>query len=137
VTRIKRKAGGGRENLLVEVRKCTNESCRRCHRLIPDELLPYKHYESELIEAVIDGVVSEDDESLEEGPSAESMKRWRAWWEKLKAGAEGKIRSAAYRILDLSEQFLGSQESLLGRIKERLVEGWLAATIKIMCNSGG
>lgn len=135
--RIRKNADGSREKLLIEVRKCTNESCRKCHRLLPDELLPYKHYESDLIEAVIDGVVGEDDEALEEGPSPETMKRWREWWEKLKAEAEGRIRSAAYRILDLSEQFLGSQDSLLGRIKERLVEGWLAATIKIMCNSGG
>lgn len=137
MVRTKRKAGGDREKLLVEVRKCMNKSCRKCHRLLPDELLPYKHYESELIEAVIDEVVSEDDEALEEGPSPETMKRWRDWWEKLKAEAEGRIRSAAYRVLDLSEQFLGSRDSLLERIKERLVEGWLAATIKIMCNSGG
>ena len=86
---------------------------------------------------MIDGVVGEDDEALEEGPSPETMKRWRGWWERLKAEAEGRIRSAAYRILDLSEEFLGSRDSLLARIKERLVEGWLAATIKIVCNSGG
>ena len=136
VTRIEKKAGGGRETLLIEIRKCTNESCRKCHRLLPDELLPYKHYDAELIEAVIDGVASEEDEALEEGPSPVTMKRWQEWWERLRAEAEGRIRSAAYRILDLSEQFLGSRESLLERIKERIVEGWLAATMKVMCNSG-
>ena len=82
-------------------------------------------------------MAGEEDEALEEGPSPETMKRWLAWWEKLKTEAEGRIRSAAYRILDLSDVFLGSRDSLLGKIKERLVEGWLAATIKIMCNSGG
>lgn len=36
-------------------------NCGRNHRLIPDNQVPYKHYEGVLIEKVVDGTLSEDD----------------------------------------------------------------------------
>ena len=136
VSRICRKEDGSEETYKIENRKCKNKSCRKSHRLLPDILLPYKHYEADLIEAVIDGLVGEDDPGLEDGPSESTVKRWREWGRRLAIEAEGKIRSAAYRILDLPEEFLGSRGSLLEKIKERLVQGWLPVTMRIIYNTG-
>lgn len=65
------------------------------------------------------------------------MGRWRQWANWLRKNADGALRSAAYRILDLSDAFLGSRESLLEKIKERIGCGWLAVVMQAMVNSGG
>ncbi|MBR4515300.1 MAG: hypothetical protein IKO61_10495 [Lachnospiraceae bacterium] len=57
--RSKVHAGGNKTWRWIEVRKCVN--CGRNHRLIPDNQVPYKHYEGVLIEKVVDGTLSEDD----------------------------------------------------------------------------
>lgn len=44
--------------------KCS--SCGRLHRELPDCLVPYKHYASEVISSVLDGMVTpEDDDSAD------------------------------------------------------------------------
>lgn len=105
--------------------------------MIPDILIPYKQYEADLIEDVIDGVITEDDLETEDYPCEATMGRWRLWAVELLKNAEGQIRAAAYRILDLSEGFLRSTESLLERIQERIPQGWLSVALRIMINTGG
>lgn len=122
---------------MIEVRKCVDESCGKCHRLLPDEMVPYKHYEADLIEAVIDGLAGEEDPALADGPCPLTIRRWKEWGRQIETEAEGKLRSAAYRILDLSEEFLRSGSSLLLALKERLVEGWLPVTLRVLYNTGG
>lgn len=128
--------GGKGEWMLIERRKCTNDRCRKTHRLLPKECVPYKHYSSEMIEDVVDGVIDEDSIADEDYPSESTMKRWRRWVVQFLKNAEGKIRSAAYRILDLSDEFLGTRESLLEELKERINYGWLSAMTHIYINTG-
>lgn len=135
--RIWKKAGGKRDWLLIERMQCTNENCRKLHNALPDLVVPHKHYESQLIEAVIDGVVTEDYLETEDYPCGMTMKRWRAWYQNNKAAAEGQIRQAADRFLDLKEEFLRSTESLLEGIRNRIEIGWLSIMLKILYNSGG
>lgn len=123
--------------MLIERRKCTNESCRKTHRLLPDCTIPYKHYEAGVIEDVIDETLDEDALCEEEYPSESTLKRWRKWAEKLLPNMEGHIRSAAYRILDMTDEFLADGMSLLGELKERLNYGWLDSAMRIYINSGG
>lgn len=136
VKRIRRKNGGESEWLMIECRRCTGESCGKSHRLLPDCSVPHKHYEAELIEDVIDGVIAEEDIKTDY-PADITLQRWRRWAKQFLTDAEGKLRSAAYRILDLDDTFLGSRESLLESLKERLNNGWLSAVIRIMYNTGG
>ena len=51
--------------------------------------------------------------------------------------AEGQIRYAVHSILDYSDEFLYMKDSLLERIKGRIIRGWLSVTLKIMVNTGG
>ena len=97
VERIAKKIGGDEEWMLIERRKCTNESCRKTHRLLPDISIPYKQYEAGAIEDVIDGTLDEEALSEETNPCESTMERWRAWGEAFLRNAEGKIRSAASR----------------------------------------
>ncbi|MGN8714072.1 DUF6431 domain-containing protein [Hornefia butyriciproducens] len=42
--RINKKIGGRTDRLRIERRTCTNEICRKTHRLLPDICIPYKRY---------------------------------------------------------------------------------------------
>lgn len=136
VKRVKRKADGEKEWMLIERRRCTNESCLKTHRLLPDEVIPNKYYEAGAIEDVIDGTFDEDALSEEDRPSESTLQRWRRWSREFIRDAEGHLRSAAYRTLGLSKEFLGTGESLLIELKERLDYGWLAAAMRIYVNAG-
>jgi hypothetical protein len=137
VNRINEKIGGKKDWLRIERRKCTNESCGKTHRLLPDICIPYKHYDVGVIEDVIDGTLNEDALCEEAYPCESTLQRWRAWGSEFLRNAEGQIRSAGYRILDLPEEFLWSGRSLLEELRERLNYGWLSAAIRIYINPGG
>ena len=94
-------------------------------------------YTDMVIEDVIDGILDEDALCEEEYPSESTLERWRRWAEELLPNMEGHIRSAAYRILDMTDGFLADGMSLLDGLKERLNYGWLASAMRIYINSGG
>jgi hypothetical protein len=136
VRRISRKIGGENDWMLIERRKCTNKSCHKTHRLLPDISLPYKHYDAGVIEDVIDGTIDEEALSEEYNPSESTLQRWRKWAERLMKDLEGHMRSAAYRILEMTEEFLNTRVSLLEGLRERLNYGWLSAAMRIYINTG-
>jgi hypothetical protein len=136
VRRINRKIGGENDWMLIERRKCTNKSCHKTHRLLPDISLPYKHYDAGVIEDVIDGTINEEALSEEYNPSESTLQRWRKWAERLMKDLEGHMRSAAYRILEMTEEFLNTRVSLLEGLRERLNYGWLSAAMRIYINTG-
>lgn len=138
VKRLKRAIDGKKEFRLIEIRRCP--ICGESHRLLPDDQIPFKHYESDVIEKVVDDDYEpfEDEAAeMENGPCEATRKRWIVWSKSLIRNAEGAIRSAAYRVLDLPDIFLGSTESLLKGIKEWRPVGWLVRTVSIMIDIGG
>lgn len=130
-------AGGKKEWYLIRRLKCTNERCGRLHNELPDCMCPYKHYDTGLIEDVVDGVVSEQDRETEDYPCEGTMKHWKWWVQGNQANMEGQIKSAAYRFLDLKDAFLRSTDSLLEHLRERISPGWLRAVLRIIYNAGG
>ncbi len=135
--RIWRKEGGETRWLMIGRYRCTNEACRRLHSALPVFLSENKHYDNGLIEDVIEGVVGEADPGYEDHPCGMTMMRWRSWFVRNLAAIEGQIRSAGVRILDLTEEFLGSTESLLEELRKRISPGWLKAVLVVIYNSGG
>lgn len=136
--RIWRKDGGDTQWVAIGRYRCTNNECHRLHNALPDFLLPFKHYDRELVEDVIEGIVYEDDPWRDTAyPCESTMQRWRKWAAENAAAMEGQIRSAGMRFLDLKDEFLKSAESLLEELKKKISPGWLAAVVKIVYNSGG
>ena len=128
--------GGKQEWRYIEVRRCPK--CGSCDRLLPDDQVPFKHYSEETIRKVIDDALTEDEElEYEDYPCEATKQRWKDWWDKLMLNAEGQIRSAAYRIMEMPTQFLTALNSLLEMIKEQIKEGWLAVILRLMINTGG
>ena len=127
--------GGTKERLIIRRLKCTG--CRVLHTELPDCLVPYKHYDSEVISGVIDGIVTPDDEDSADFPCEETMKRWLRWYKENKERIEGYLRNAIYRLLDNSDDFLISGVPLLNVIKDLEVSPhWLGYILRVIYNSG-
>ena len=75
VKRIVRTKGGNTH--WIKIRRLVCNECGKEHRELPDCLLPYKHYEAEIIKGVISGIITSDDLDYEDYPCEMTMKRWR------------------------------------------------------------
>lgn len=78
--RILKKHNGVKVHIRIRRMKCS--SCGRLHNELPDILTPYKHYGTEVLEDVLDGVVTAEDAVREDAPAEITMKRWFVWLKK-------------------------------------------------------
>ena len=114
--RIMRLEGGMKRRFLIRRLKCSN--CGRLHRELPDCLIPYKHYASEVISGVLDGIVTP------------------CWLEANRLRIDGYLKSTGYRLLGFSTELLGSRVSLLDKLRSSRPE-WLETLLRFLYNSGG
>lgn len=104
--------------------------------MLPDFMVPYKHYPEETIAGVLDEVVSCNDSDTEEFPTESTMKRWEQWFIRNMANMDGHLKSVAYRVLGFSEEHLGSGMSLLQQIRSSLPHNWLQIVLQYIYNLG-
>lgn len=135
--RIIRYEGGRSEWIHIPRHQCNNERCRRVHRMLPDCILPYKHYSEETISGVLDGIVIPSDSDSEDYPSEETMNRWHHWFMMNTFNIDGHLKSVAFRELDFAEELLKSGISLLDHLRSSITDGWLRIVIRYIYNSGG
>ena len=132
--RIMRLEGGDRQRFLIRRLKCSN--CGRIHRELPDCLVPYKHYASEVISGVLDGVVTPEDDDSADYPCETTMRRWQCWLEANRLRIDGYLKSTGYRLLGFSTELLGSRMPLLDKLRSSQPE-WLETLLRFLYNSGG
>lgn len=130
-----RHLGGDREWVDIPRHQCSNPRCERIHRMLPDSLLPYKHYAQSVIRDALDGNI--DPDKTGESPSAESIERWGHWLMANTLDIEGYVKSVAHRELEFGEELLKSGLSLLNLLRARMPGGWLQTIIRIIYNAGG
>lgn len=118
--RIMRRYGGKKCRVLIHRMYCPK--CHKLHNELPAQLTPFKHYETRVIEDVLDGVVEEDSKAAENGPSEITMKRWRSWFQKNTQRILGYIRTARQRA-GMSLSASESEEPLLERLR-KAGQGW-------------
>lgn len=135
--RIVRYEGGSHEWIKIPRHRCDNPACRRIHRMLPETLLPYKHYSEEIISGVLDDVILPDDEDSENYPSEKTMDRWHHWLMANTTTINSTLKSVAFRELDYSFELLKSGVSLLNHLRESIPDGWLKVIIRFIYNSGG
>ena len=132
--RIRKHEGGDRDYLRIQRFRCS--TCKSYHNELPDILLPYKHYEAEVVSGVLDGIVKPEDQDSEDYPSVSTMLYWLRWFQLNLANMEGFLRNAGYRFFGLGEDFLFSDQSLLEAVRIKYLN-WLEKIIRIVYNSGG
>lgn len=74
VKRIVRTKGGGKRWIEVDRVRCVD--CKRLQRLLPDVIFPYKHYESAIIQGVLEGLITPNTIGFEDYPCEMTIKRW-------------------------------------------------------------
>lgn len=126
--------GGCKQWLLIRRFKCS--SCNALHNEIPDCLVPYKHYRSDIISGVIDGVITSDDLESEDYPCMDTMMLWLRWFTQNRQRIEGLLRKAFYEVSGHAEEILRSKTSLLGSLRQA-TPCWLEQAIHTIYNSGG
>ena len=115
---------------LVPFGKC--KSCGRTCRMLPDSMVPYKHYEEYVITKALDEKYPGKTVYL---PSAQTRRRWAVWLTTNKERIEGLFRSVGYRVLNFNAELLFSTASLLEKLR-RDTGHWLQVTIRFIYNSG-
>lgn len=134
--RIIRYEGGTSEWVMIPRHRCNNPKCNRLHRMLPDILVPYKHYAEETISGVLDGIVSPDDADSENCPSEQTMIRWHHWFMRNQLDMEGLLRSVGHRMQGFHEELLRTCISLLSHIRSSIPDAWLRIVIRYIYNSG-
>ena len=76
VKRIVRTKGRVSEHIKIRRLKC--RSCGIIHRELPESVVPYKQYEADMIEGVLEGFITSDTLGFEEYPCELTMANWRA-----------------------------------------------------------
>ena len=104
--------------------------------MLPDMLVPYKHYREETVSGVLDGIVSPDDEDSENYPSEQTMVRWHHWFMANRLNIEGQMKSIGYRLLGFNEELLKSGISLLLHMRSSIPDAWLKTVLRYIYNSG-
>ena len=60
----------------VTIQRFVCQRCRGVHREIPMTLMPYKHYEADIIRDFLSGVISSYDIEYEDYPCESTIKNW-------------------------------------------------------------
>lgn len=60
----------------IKIRRLRCDECRHLHRELPDDIFPYKQYESEIILGVIEGLITCETIGYEDYPCEMTMIRW-------------------------------------------------------------
>lgn len=131
--RIRKKEGGVKEQLIIRRFHCKN--CHSYHSELPDCLVPYKHYETEVISGVLDGIVQPDDLDSEDYPSFTTMLRWLQWFRENHERINGYLRTIREFLLGYNEEKLASV-SLLDSFRNQY-QNWLEIILRQIYNSGG
>lgn len=132
VKRVQKTYGGKCRHLYIPVCKCVNDDCLfKYTRILPDELAPYKHYKTEVIENVVDEVCTPEDIQTEDYPCEKTMDRWKAWISGNKKQIDGSLKSIGSRISEFGEELLNSEESLMDQLRNNGT-GWLSVINRIM-----
>lgn len=75
--RVKRVVRGKRgQKRVVKLRRFSCECCGRMHRELTKDILPFKQYEAEIIQGVIEHLITSSTIGFEDYPCEMTMSRW-------------------------------------------------------------
>ena len=132
--RIVRHEGGETEWIRIPRHQCNNPNCRRIHRMIPDILVPFKHYDSDVIQDAVSDRLNTT--QTDDAPSPATIQRWKRWIELNKDDINGHLKSIGHRELGFSKELLRSGVSLLNELMGSIPDGWLRTILCILYNTG-
>lgn len=103
-------------------------TCNRLHTVLPDVLVPHKHYGASEIETVLESEVRSDE------VSDSTVARWRQWIKGNTVQIEGVLQSLKLETEDKLPG-LRNNENLSGRLKT-ITRNWLSVVSRLVVNGG-
>ncbi len=103
-------------------------ACEKLHAILPDVLVPHKHYGAAEIETVLESKIRRDE------VSDSTVARWRRWIKGNEAQIEGVLQSVKLEAEDNLPE-LRSNESLFSQLKT-IVRNWLSVVSRLVINAG-
>ena len=113
----------------VRIRRLRCKKCRKIHRQLPDTILPYKHYQAQVIEEVLDDAKPEPT-----GPESSTLYRWKKWFSSAKGLLESRLVAMQTVKTGLFQSLLRDETLLAERRKKG--GGWLADIMRHTINAG-
>ena len=126
--------GHERHTCIIRRLKCTR--CGALHRELPDILTPHKHYASEVIGGVLDGIITPEDADSEDYPCEATMHRWHHWLMANELRIDGYLKSIGSCLPGFTDELLKSGGSLLLKLRSACEE-WLETILRFIYNAGG
>ena len=134
VQRHRRLAGGEKEWFLIE-RRNYPAGCG-LHRLIPDFLAPYKHYDIDIITGVLNGTITPDMLTFEDYPCEKTMERWQEWIVLNLIFINAYLKSVGIRLFAMGIALAYTATDLVEELRDRNHHGWLKIVIRAVYNTG-
>lgn len=103
-------------------------TCKKLHTVLPDVLVPHKHYGASEIEAVLESKVRSDE------VSDSTAVRWNQWIKGNKIQIEGVLKFLKLDNEDILPE-LRNNENLFNLLKT-IVRNWLSVVSRLVINSG-
>lgn len=132
--RHRKLAGGEKEWFEIERWHCPK--CGKLHRVLPDFLAPYKHYDVDIITGTLDGTVTPDKKAFEDNPCETTMERWKAWLKQNYDFINGYMKSIAMRLLYIGIELLYSMVDIVKELRKKDKRGWLKGILRAVYNTG-
>lgn len=119
---------GDREAIILIIRRLRCSDCKRIHHELPDMVVPYKRYSSQVIEAIVDDI--SDEISCEDS----SIYRIKRWFQEVSGYIAGCLDAvAAQRGLKLAIKSCPVSQRIKAYVGEEL--GWLARVVRTVANT--
>jgi hypothetical protein len=61
----------------IKIKRLICCSCGKIHRELPEYLYPYKHYRADIIDGMIDDIITSYDTDYEDYPCETTVKNWK------------------------------------------------------------
>lgn len=122
---------GAEKTLIIRRLRC--DSCEKIHHELPDFIVPYKHYDAQVIENILkgSGKPAESCSPCEDSTARRTIR----WFSLLLPYFEAAIRSLIEMNRYHNELVLELSE-LLPLSASRLPAGWLVRLVRALVNSG-
>lgn len=134
--RIWMKEGGEKQYIQIRRLRCSNPDCHRYHQELPDCIVSYKHYESEVISGVPEGIVLEEDLDSEDYPCVSAMLRWLSWFQTNISETENHIQKSGSDFIGLKTLEHPPEFFNLEKLQSTSC-CWLETAVQIIYNNDG
>lgn len=67
----------GHKKKYIDIKRYKCKSCGKVHRCITEDIFPFKQYEADIIDGVVEGLITSETLGFEDYPTDQTIKAWK------------------------------------------------------------